>query len=79
MVWVVGVAVAAAVAALGGGLLARSWIVRLGGSVPVRSLGVWWSLRGGVAGRPTAAIVLVPVRSLPSRCDLRCTKEVWRS
>lgn len=77
MFWVVGVAVAAAVAALGGGLLARSWIVRLGGSVPVRSLGVWRSLRGGVAGRPRAAVALVPVRSVRGRCDLRCAKEVW--
>jgi hypothetical protein len=79
MFWVVGVAVAAAVAALGGGLLARSWIVRLGGVVPVRSSGVWWTLGGGVAGRPRAAVVLVPVRSVPGRCDLRCTREVWRS
>jgi len=79
MVWVVDVVVGAAVAGVAGGLLAGSWIVRLGGGLLVRSSGVWWSHRGGVAGRPRAAVVLVPVQSVPGRCDRRCTEEVWRS
>ena len=76
MSWVVELPVAAAVV-LGGGLLARSWIGRLGGA-SFSSSGVWWSLCDGVAGRPRAA-ALVPVRSAPGRRDPRRAEEVWRS
>ena len=84
MFWVVAVAVAAVVVALGGGVLVRSWVDEVGG-VPVRSPGIRWSLRAGVLGCPTAvALVPVPVpvpapvpgRSVPGRCHFRCMAEV---
>ena len=51
MFWVAGVAVAAAIAVLGGGVLARSWVDALAGVAPARSSGIWWSLRSVGAGR----------------------------
>ena len=69
MFWVVGIVVAAAVCVLGGALC----------GAPLRSSGVWWSLRAGGAGRPSA-VALVPVRSMAGLCDSGCrAEEVWRS
>lgn len=81
MFWVIAVAVAAVVVALGGGVLVRSWVDEVGG-VPVRSPGIRWSLRAGVLGRPTAVALVpvpVPVGSVPGRCHSRCMEEVSRS
>ncbi len=83
MFWVIAVAVAAVVVALGGGVLVRSWVDEVGG-VPVRSPGIRWSLRAGVLGCPTAVALVpvpapVPVRSVPGRCHFRCMEEVSRS
>ncbi|HVA74905.1 MAG TPA: hypothetical protein VNF71_10120 [Acidimicrobiales bacterium] len=77
MFWVVGVVVAAVVVVLCGVVFVRSWGDGVGGGVPARSPGIWWSLRAGVAGRRLAvALVPLPTRGVPGRCHPRCMEEV---